>query len=145
MLMPTARETAATIAETGKDDETYTRFNLRMLRNGNRQPVRRLRPVVPCTWHRTSRHDDRRNAKHRPQDPWRSVWRWKKSPGSCAVEFDGRIKQRQQLTPLWRRMSVRALFGRDRRVGECLLLREKRKSGLRGPISVVDPQRTSLT
>ena len=33
MLMPTAPETAPTIAETGKDDETYTRFNLRMLRN----------------------------------------------------------------------------------------------------------------
>ncbi len=32
-----------------------------------------------------------------------------------------------------------ALFGRDRRVGECLLLREERKSGLRGPISVFDP------
>ena len=30
-----------------------------------------------------------------------------------------------------------ALFGRDRRVGECLLLREERKSGLRGPISVL--------
>jgi hypothetical protein len=29
-----------------------------------------------------------------------------------------------------------ALFGRDRRVGECLLLRKERKSGLRGPISV---------
>jgi IS30 family transposase len=29
-----------------------------------------------------------------------------------------------------------ALFGRDRRVDECLLLREERKSGLRGPISV---------
>src|ERR1700716_1486876 len=28
------------------------------------------------------------------------------------------------------------LFGRDRRVGECLLLREERKSGLRCPISV---------
>ena len=36
-----------------------------------------------------------------------------------------------------------ALFGRDRRVGECLLLREERKSGLRGPISVFDPLRTS--
>jgi len=36
-----------------------------------------------------------------------------------------------------------ALFGRDRRVGECLLLREERKSGLRGPISVFDPTRTS--
>src|SRR6266852_4953765 len=35
------------------------------------------------------------------------------------------------------------LFGRDRRVGECLLLREERKSGLRGPISVFDPERTS--
>jgi len=33
MLMPTAPETAPTIAETGKDDETYTRLNLRMLRN----------------------------------------------------------------------------------------------------------------
>src|SRR6267142_1208350 len=32
-----------------------------------------------------------------------------------------------------------ALFGRDRRFGECLLLREERKSGLRGPISVFDP------
>jgi hypothetical protein len=30
-----------------------------------------------------------------------------------------------------------ALFGRDRRVGECLLLREERKSGLRGAISVL--------
>jgi hypothetical protein len=35
-----------------------------------------------------------------------------------------------------------ALFGRDRRVGECLLLREERKLGLRGPISVFDPTRT---
>jgi aspartyl-tRNA(Asn)/glutamyl-tRNA(Gln) amidotransferase subunit A len=33
MLMPTTPETAPTIAETGKDDETYTRLNLRMLRN----------------------------------------------------------------------------------------------------------------
>src|SRR5882672_3213390 len=32
-----------------------------------------------------------------------------------------------------------ALSGRDCRVGECLLLREERKSGLRGPISVFDP------
>ena len=32
-----------------------------------------------------------------------------------------------------------ALFRRDRRVGECLLLREDRKSGLRGPISVFGP------
>jgi hypothetical protein len=31
-------------------------------------------------------------------------------------------------------------FRTDRRVGECLLLREERKSGLRGPISVFDPQ-----
>src|SRR5882724_1555498 len=37
-----------------------------------------------------------------------------------------------------------ALFGRDRRVGECLLLREERKSGLRGPISVFDPDGTFL-
>jgi hypothetical protein len=35
------------------------------------------------------------------------------------------------------------LFGRDRRVGECLLLREERKSGLRGPISAFDPSATS--
>src|SRR3981081_1561746 len=35
-----------------------------------------------------------------------------------------------------------ALFGRDRRVGECLLLREERKSGLRGRISVFDPKRS---
>src|SRR6266478_2777837 len=34
-----------------------------------------------------------------------------------------------------------ALFGRDRRVGECLLLRKERKSGLRGPIFVFDPGR----
>jgi aspartyl-tRNA(Asn)/glutamyl-tRNA(Gln) amidotransferase subunit A len=33
MLMPTTPETAATIAEAGKDDETYFRFNFRMLRN----------------------------------------------------------------------------------------------------------------
>jgi aspartyl-tRNA(Asn)/glutamyl-tRNA(Gln) amidotransferase subunit A len=33
MLMPTTAETAPTIAEAGKDDETYTRLNLRMLRN----------------------------------------------------------------------------------------------------------------
>jgi aspartyl-tRNA(Asn)/glutamyl-tRNA(Gln) amidotransferase subunit A len=33
MLMPTTPETAPTIAEAGKDDETYTRVNLRMLRN----------------------------------------------------------------------------------------------------------------
>src|SRR6267143_6686632 len=35
-----------------------------------------------------------------------------------------------------------ARFGRNRRVGECLLLREERKSGLRGPISVFDPTQT---
>jgi hypothetical protein len=34
-----------------------------------------------------------------------------------------------------------ALFGRDRRVGEYLLLREERKLGLRGAISVLDPKR----
>jgi aspartyl-tRNA(Asn)/glutamyl-tRNA(Gln) amidotransferase subunit A len=33
MLMPTTPETAPTIAEAGKDDETYARVNLRMLRN----------------------------------------------------------------------------------------------------------------
>src|SRR5262249_36968127 len=33
MLMPTTPETAPTIAEAGKDDETYARINLRMLRN----------------------------------------------------------------------------------------------------------------
>jgi aspartyl-tRNA(Asn)/glutamyl-tRNA(Gln) amidotransferase subunit A len=33
MLMPTTLETAPTIAEAGKDDETYARLNLRMLRN----------------------------------------------------------------------------------------------------------------
>jgi Asp-tRNA(Asn)/Glu-tRNA(Gln) amidotransferase A subunit family amidase len=33
MLMPTTPETAPTIAEADKDDEAYTRFNLRMLRN----------------------------------------------------------------------------------------------------------------
>jgi aspartyl-tRNA(Asn)/glutamyl-tRNA(Gln) amidotransferase subunit A len=33
MLMPTTPETAPTIAEAGKDDATYTRLNLRMLRN----------------------------------------------------------------------------------------------------------------
>jgi aspartyl-tRNA(Asn)/glutamyl-tRNA(Gln) amidotransferase subunit A len=33
MLMPTTPETAPTIAETGKDDESYFRINLRMLRN----------------------------------------------------------------------------------------------------------------
>src|SRR6267154_2100197 len=43
-------------------------------------------------------------------------------------------------SPLSRSM---ARFGRNRRVGECLLLREERKSGLRGPISVFDPTETS--
>jgi aspartyl-tRNA(Asn)/glutamyl-tRNA(Gln) amidotransferase subunit A len=33
MLMPTTPETAPTIAEAGKDDETYTRLNLRVIRN----------------------------------------------------------------------------------------------------------------
>ena len=33
MLMPTTPETAPTIAEASKDDESYTRLNLRMLRN----------------------------------------------------------------------------------------------------------------
>jgi aspartyl-tRNA(Asn)/glutamyl-tRNA(Gln) amidotransferase subunit A len=33
MLMPTTPETAPTIAEAGKDDDSYTRLNLRMLRN----------------------------------------------------------------------------------------------------------------
>jgi hypothetical protein len=40
------------------------------------------------------------------------------------------------------RFRALAHFGRDRRVGECLLLREERKSGLRDPISVFDPSRT---
>jgi hypothetical protein len=39
-----------------------------------------------------------------------------------------------------RRRPLLALFGRDRRVGECLLLREERKSGLRGAISVFGPE-----
>ena len=44
MLMPTTPDTAPTIAEVGKDDESYFRFNGRMLRNAShRQPVRRLR------------------------------------------------------------------------------------------------------
>jgi len=33
-------------------------------------------------------------------------------------------------------------FGRDRRVGAYLLLREERKSGLWGSISVFDPKET---
>jgi len=33
MLMPTTPETAPTIVEASKDDETYARLNLRMLRN----------------------------------------------------------------------------------------------------------------
>jgi len=33
MLMPTTPDTAPTIAEAGKDDETYFRLNVRMLRN----------------------------------------------------------------------------------------------------------------
>jgi aspartyl-tRNA(Asn)/glutamyl-tRNA(Gln) amidotransferase subunit A len=33
MLMPTTPDTAPTIAEASKDDETYFRLNLRMLRN----------------------------------------------------------------------------------------------------------------
>ena len=33
MLMPTTPDTAPTIAEASKDDETYSRLNLRMLRN----------------------------------------------------------------------------------------------------------------
>ena len=33
MLMPTTPDTAPTIAETSKDDETYFRLNLRMVRN----------------------------------------------------------------------------------------------------------------
>jgi len=33
MLMPTTPDTAPTIAEAGKDDETYFRINFRMLRN----------------------------------------------------------------------------------------------------------------
>jgi aspartyl-tRNA(Asn)/glutamyl-tRNA(Gln) amidotransferase subunit A len=33
MLMSTTPETAPTIAEAGKDDETYIRLNLRVLRN----------------------------------------------------------------------------------------------------------------
>jgi hypothetical protein len=40
------------------------------------------------------------------------------------------------------RLPLLALFGRDRRVGECLLLREERKSGLGGAISVFDPNET---
>jgi hypothetical protein len=38
-----------------------------------------------------------------------------------------------------------ALFGPDRRVGECLLLREEQKSGLGGPTSESDPKRTLLS
>jgi hypothetical protein len=51
-------------------------------------------------------------------------------PGFLAPADEARISMRLPLL---------ALFGRDRRVGECLLLREERKSGLRGPISVFDP------
>jgi hypothetical protein len=72
MLMPTTLETAPTIAEAGKDDETYTRLNLRMLRNAaivNLFDGCAL--SIPChvTRHRTSRHDDRRDARHRPKHP----------------------------------------------------------------------------
>jgi hypothetical protein len=41
------------------------------------------------------------------------------------------------------RLCALALFGRDRRAGECPLLREERKSELLGTISVFDPYRTS--
>src|SRR5260370_34657558 len=37
------------------------------------------------------------------------------------------------------RFRALALFGRGRRVGECLLLREERKLGLRRPTSESDP------
>jgi hypothetical protein len=40
------------------------------------------------------------------------------------------------------RFRALALFGRDHRIGECLLLREERKSGLQGPISVFGTYRT---
>ena len=72
MLMPTTPETAPTIAEASKDDETYARLNLRMLRN---PAIVNLFDgcalSVPChvARYRTSRHDDRRHAKYRPQDP----------------------------------------------------------------------------
>ena len=49
---------------------------------------------------------------------------------------------------LWKRQPLcpsLVLFGRDRRVGECLLLREERKSGLRGPISVFGHKRHSTS
>ena len=57
--------------------------------------------------------------------------------GDSASDVQPRGNEVANRTNLLRCMSPElALFGRDRRVGECLLLREERKSGLRGPISV---------
>jgi aspartyl-tRNA(Asn)/glutamyl-tRNA(Gln) amidotransferase subunit A len=72
MLMPPTPETAPTIAEAGKDDETYTRFNLRMLRN---PAIVNLFDgcalSVPCHVLGTAPVGMMiaGNAKHRPQDP----------------------------------------------------------------------------
>jgi len=63
------------------------------------------------------------------------------SPALRRMERHDKIaaKQGGAITPLAFWSPVVALFGRDRRFGECLLLREERKSVLRGPISVFDP------
>jgi hypothetical protein len=52
----------------------------------------------------------------------------------------GRVERAACRTALPReRFRSVAHFGRHSRVGECLLVREERKSGLRSPISVFDP------
>src|SRR6266850_8015647 len=66
--------------------------------------------------------------------PWRTAI--PRSGAGRGVLF---FSLRSPLAAIRDRCRFWALFGRDRGVGECLLLREERKSGLRGPISVFGP------
>ena len=87
MLMPTTADTAPTIAEAIKDDDSYFRFNSRMLRNTSIVNLfDGCALSVPCheSRQRTGRHDDRRHAKHRPQD---SGYRPRRGGGRCCRDW----------------------------------------------------------
>ena len=108
MLMPTTPETAPTIAEAGKDDETYFRLNFRMLRN---TAVVNLFDgcalSVPCHLPGTAPVGlmiaGTQNTDHKI---WQSVSQWKEPSGSSPANSDSRVSRRQQLAPLQWRMSV---------------------------------------
>ena len=95
MLMPTTADTAPTIAEVEQNDESYFRWNGRMLRNASLVNLfDGCALSVPChePGSRAGWLDDRRHAGHRPQDSG-------DRPGcgsnaSSALEFSGRKRPR---------------------------------------------------